>query len=296
MPTINADSCPIHVEVEGPERAPVLMLSNSLGTTLAMWNGQIEPFTRHFRLVRYDRRGHGKSSVPKGPYSMERLGSDVLAVLDGLGIEKINWCGLSMDGMVGQWLGAIAPDRVDKLILSNTARSGLLGFAKTLASECARDNVLVNTVLPGHFDTDRAIELARMRAAREGRPVDDILSDRSRSIPLGRSGAPEEMAAVVAHEVKNPIAGIRGALQVIESRMPPEQRDRAVDAIESGRRFRIPRHFGLLRHWRVKLSEHGVLDLGADRACHHRRPGVHPHRLKVTNGGCFSLSDSLSSC
>jgi len=121
MPDINADGCKIHVEVEGPERAPVLMLSNSLGTNLHMWDDQVAPFTRHFRLVRYDRRGHGQSDVPKGPYSMERLGRDVLAVLDGLGIEKINWCGLSMGGMVGQWLGATSPNRVDKLILSNTA-------------------------------------------------------------------------------------------------------------------------------------------------------------------------------
>jgi 3-oxoadipate enol-lactonase len=121
MPDIDADGCMIHAEVEGPERAPVLMLSNSLGTNLHMWDDQVAPFTRHFRLLRYDRRGHGKSGVPKGPYSMERLGRDVLAVLDKLGIEKINWCGLSMGGMVGQWLGANAPNRVDKLILSNTA-------------------------------------------------------------------------------------------------------------------------------------------------------------------------------
>ena len=70
--------------------------------------------------MRYDRRGHGKSGVPKGPYSMERFGRDVLAVLDALKIKKINWCGLSMGGMVGQWLGANAPDRVEKLVLSNT--------------------------------------------------------------------------------------------------------------------------------------------------------------------------------
>jgi len=97
------------------------MLSNSLGTDLHMWDEQVAPFTRHFRLVRYDRRGHGKSGVPKGPYSMERFGRDVLAVLDGLGVAKTNWCGLSIGGMVGQWLGANAPNRIDKLILSNTA-------------------------------------------------------------------------------------------------------------------------------------------------------------------------------
>ena len=121
MPTIQSNGCPVHVEVEGPEKAPVLMLSNSLGTTLHMWDAQVAPFTQHFRLVRYDRRGHGKSGVPAGPYSMEMLGRDVLAVLDALKIEKANWCGLSMGGMVGMWLGANAPQRVEKLVLSNTA-------------------------------------------------------------------------------------------------------------------------------------------------------------------------------
>src|ERR1700686_1725091 len=121
MPDITTDDgCTIHAEIEGPERAPVLMMSNSLGTNLQMWDEQVAPLTRHFRLVRYDRRGHGKSGAPKGPYTMERLGRDVLAVLDALKIKKTNWCGLSMGGMVGQWLGANAPDRVEKLVLSNT--------------------------------------------------------------------------------------------------------------------------------------------------------------------------------
>ena len=120
MPIVNADGCAIYVELEGPERAPVLMLSNSLGTTLQMWDPQVAPFTQHFRLVRYDRRGHGRSGVPKGPYTMERLGRDVLAILDALGLERISWCGLSMGGMVGQWLGANAPERVEQLVLTNT--------------------------------------------------------------------------------------------------------------------------------------------------------------------------------
>jgi 3-oxoadipate enol-lactonase len=121
MPMINADDgCPIRVEVEGRDGAPVLMLSNSLGTNLHMWDEQATEFAKHFRLVRYDRRGHGQSGVPKGPYSMERFGRDVLSVLDALKIKKISWCGLSMGGMVGQWLGANAPDRIEKLVLSNT--------------------------------------------------------------------------------------------------------------------------------------------------------------------------------
>ncbi len=104
----------------GSDTAPVLMLSNSLGTNLHMWDEQVPEWSKHFRVVRYDRRGHGKSGVPKGPYSMERFGRDVIAVLDGLNIKKTHWCGLSMGGMVGQWLGANAPGRIDKLILSNT--------------------------------------------------------------------------------------------------------------------------------------------------------------------------------
>src|SRR5713101_2880703 len=125
MPIVNADGCAIYVEVDGPERAPALVLSNSLGTTLHMWDAQVAPFTRDFRLVRYDRRGHGRSGVPKGPYTMERLGRDVLAVLDALGIERVNWCGLSMGGMVGQWLGANATERIERLV----REKGVAAFA-----------------------------------------------------------------------------------------------------------------------------------------------------------------------
>jgi len=121
MPTVQSNGCPIHFEVEGAADKPVLMFCNSLGTTLHMWDGQMPAVTRHFRIVRYDRRGHGKSGVPAGPYSMEMLGRDALAVLDAAKVEKTNWCGLSMGGMVGMWLGANAPQRVNRLILSNTS-------------------------------------------------------------------------------------------------------------------------------------------------------------------------------
>jgi 3-oxoadipate enol-lactonase len=120
MPMIDADGCPLNVQVDGAEGAPVLMLSNSLGTNLHMWDDQVPEWSKHFRVVRYDRRGHGKSGVSKGPYSFDRFGRDILAIIDALKIKKINWCGLSMGGMDGQWLGANAPDRVEKLILSNT--------------------------------------------------------------------------------------------------------------------------------------------------------------------------------
>jgi 3-oxoadipate enol-lactonase len=121
MPTIKAgDGCPIHVEVSGSESAPALMLSNSLGTNLHMWDDQAPDFAKHFRLIRYDRRGHGQSGAPKGPYNFDIFGRDILAILDALKIKKANWCGLSMGGMDGQWLGANAPDRIEKLVLANT--------------------------------------------------------------------------------------------------------------------------------------------------------------------------------
>src|SRR3954452_13252064 len=124
MPMIDADGCLLHVSVEGRDGGPTLMLSNSLGCTLQMWEPQMKALTQVFRVIRYDRRGHGKSGVapgPRGPYSMERFGRDVLAILDDLNIDKVHWCGLSMGGMVGQWLGANAPERFGKIILANPA-------------------------------------------------------------------------------------------------------------------------------------------------------------------------------
>lgn len=106
---------------DGSGDSPVLLLANGLGTNLTMWEPQIRCFSKHFRVLRYDQRGHGESSVPPGPYSAEQLGRDVIALLDALEIESCCFCGLSMGGMIGQWLGVNVPDRVSKLVLCNTA-------------------------------------------------------------------------------------------------------------------------------------------------------------------------------
>ena len=101
---------PHHV-VTGPEDAPPLVLSNSLGATLAMWDPQADALAEHFRLIRYDTRGHGGSDIPPGPYSIDDVGSDVVELLDHLGIERAHFAGLSLGGMTGMWLGANAPER-----------------------------------------------------------------------------------------------------------------------------------------------------------------------------------------
>ena len=118
---LEVDGARIHYRVEGPDTAPVLMLSNSLGTDLTMWDPQIAALARGWRVLRYDTRGHGESSAPPGPYTIERLGRDVLGILDGLAIERAHFCGLSMGGMIGMWLGVNAPARIGKLALCNTA-------------------------------------------------------------------------------------------------------------------------------------------------------------------------------
>lgn len=120
MPMIDADGCLLNVAVDGRDSGPTLILSNSLGCTMAMWEPQLPALSKLFRVIRYDRRGHGKSGM-NGPVSMERYGRDVLAILDDLNIDRAHWCGLSMGGMVGQWLGANAPDRFEKMILANTS-------------------------------------------------------------------------------------------------------------------------------------------------------------------------------
>ena len=110
-----------NVRVDGPEKAPVIMLSNSLGTNLHMWDGQIAALTKYFKVVRYDSRGHGKSPVTGGAYSIAGLGRDALAIMDALQLDRVHWLGLSKGGMVGQWLLANARERIGRAILANTA-------------------------------------------------------------------------------------------------------------------------------------------------------------------------------
>ncbi len=118
---VEIDGARIHYRFDGPAGAPVVMLANSLGADLSMWDRQIEALARSFRVLRYDARGHGASSVTPGPYDIDRLGRDAVGLLDALAVERSHFCGLSLGGIVGMWLGSHAPGRLRTLALCNTA-------------------------------------------------------------------------------------------------------------------------------------------------------------------------------
>jgi len=120
MPFADLSELRIHYSLTGPDSGPVLVLSSSLGGNLPMWDPQLAAFSSRYRLLRYSTRGHGQSSAPPGPYSIELLANDVLNLLDALRFDRVHFCGLSMGGQTGMWLGQHAPCRLHKLVLCNT--------------------------------------------------------------------------------------------------------------------------------------------------------------------------------
>ncbi len=115
------DGVRVAYRLDGDAALPVLILSNSIGASLHMWDGEVAALSRVFRVLRYDTRGHGASGVPEGAYSLDRLGRDVLELMDALKIQRAHFLGLSLGGIIGQWLGVHAPERIDRLILANTS-------------------------------------------------------------------------------------------------------------------------------------------------------------------------------
>lgn len=121
MPELNVKDVRLNYQTFGDATHPALVLSNSLGTNLSMWKSQVEFFKKNFYVICYDTRGHGASSTPAGPYTVEQLGQDVIDLLDHLKVEKASFCGISMGGLVGQWLAIHKAERLNKVIVCNTA-------------------------------------------------------------------------------------------------------------------------------------------------------------------------------
>ena len=121
MPLIHAGGLRQYYRIDGSDGQPALLLLHSLGCDHAQWDAQAADFQPYFRVLRYDLRGHGGTDAPDGEYTIELLARDALALADGLGIERFALCGLSLGGMIGQWLAARAPERVTHVVLANTS-------------------------------------------------------------------------------------------------------------------------------------------------------------------------------
>lgn len=121
MPAAEFDGVRIHYRFDGPPDVPVLVLSNSLGTDLHMWDKVVAAMSARYRILRYDTRGHGQSSVPEPPYTIPQLAGDLVKLLDFLHLERVHLCGLSLGGMTAIWLGIHEPSRFNRLIFANTA-------------------------------------------------------------------------------------------------------------------------------------------------------------------------------
>ena len=176
--------------LDGPSRAPVLMMAHAMGTSHRIWDGQARRLARRFRVLRYDWRGHGATSVPPGPYALAELVADAKALLDVLRVQRVHWVGLSTGGVIGQGLALAFPDRIASLALCNSmARSGQwyaewaserhrvarsegmsaiweltdrLWFTDTFVDACPRSyesvrDVFVRTSVPGYISATSAV-------------------------------------------------------------------------------------------------------------------------------------------
>jgi 3-oxoadipate enol-lactonase len=180
---MSAEPTAVHHVVEGPEAAPAVVLLNSLGTDLGMWEPQARALRTEFRVVRLDTRGHGRSPVPPGPYSLADLGGDLLALLDRLEIERACLCGVSLGGSTAVWTAAHAPERVESLVACFTSayfgpadpwleRAALV---RAEGTEAIADAVLERWFTPAFGQRDPDL-LARMRASLVATPAEGYAS------------------------------------------------------------------------------------------------------------------------
>jgi 3-oxoadipate enol-lactonase len=170
---------PLHYTVDGPRDAPVLVLGSSLGTTGAMWDPQLPLLTGKLRVVRYDHRGHGRSPVPPGPYQIADLGSDVLSMMDGLGVDRVHIGGLSLGGMVAMWVASHAPERVDRMtLLCTSAKFGPPEMWRTRAATVRAEGIeaiadaVIGRWFPAEFAAREPGIVAELRATLVSTPVE----------------------------------------------------------------------------------------------------------------------------
>lgn len=214
--------------VEGPRDAPVVVLGNSLGTNLAIWDAVVAELSPHLRVVRYDHRGHGDSSAPPGPYDIADLGRDVLSLLDTVGVDRAAYCGVSMGGMVGLWLAAHAPERVEALgaFCTSACPGNPEAWAQRAATVTAAgstapivDAVVSRWVTPD-FAAQHPDDVAALREMLLGSP------------PLGYAACCGVLERI---DLRGVLAGIRAPTLVVggaqDQALPPDHAERIAAAI-----------------------------------------------------------------
>jgi 3-oxoadipate enol-lactonase len=227
-------SVEVHYDLEGPIASPVVMLSNSLGTDLGMWDGQLDALAEHFRVLRYDQRGHGRSPAPPGPYTIAELAGDALDLLERLGLERVSFCGVSIGGMTGQWLAVNAPERIDRLALCCTSahlppREMWTERAETVLTEGM--SAVVDAALERWFTP----EFREQSPDVVGRTRQTLL----RTPPEGYAGCCE---AIGSHDLRGQLGEIRAPTLVIaggdDPATPPDHGRQIAEAVD-GARFEL---------------------------------------------------------
>jgi 3-oxoadipate enol-lactonase len=224
----------VHDLLEGPPAADAVVLSNSLGATLHMWQPQAAALAQSERVLRYDMRGHGGSPVPPPPYTLADLGADLIALLDRHGVERASLCGVSLGGMVSMWVAAHAPERVRRLVLCST--SALLGppqawaeraaLVRRSGTEAVADTVVARWFTPA-FAARRPDVVAAVRAELAATPADgyaaccEVVGAMDLRADLGSIAAPTLVIGAAADPSTPPeharaiAAGIPGARLVV---------------------------------------------------------------------------------
>ena len=235
MPFTHCDGVRIHWRADGPAEAPALILVGSLGSDLHVWDPVVDGLARSFRVIRIDKRGHGASESPPGDYSMQRLGLDVLAVADAVGAATFHYAGVSIGGMIGMWLAQNHPQRLSRLVLSNTtAHVDPSGYGERIASVRAHgmtsvaDTVIARWFTPGYAGRHPAHHAAVRQA---------LLS----IDPTGYTGC---CAAIRDMTIEARLAGIQVPTLVIAGSLdlstPAEQGRRIAAAIPGARYLELP--------------------------------------------------------
>jgi len=208
----------VQYRIEGRANAPALLLCHAAGSNLTLWDEQIPALREHFRVVRYDSRGHGASDAPLGPYTIDRLAADALTVLDAAGIARASFCGISFGGMVGQTLATQAPTRLERLVIANSAPTGGLPemWNARIATVTANgmgaivDSTLERWLMP-EFRASNPAAVARVRAMLEATPVAGYVGccaairDLDTRAALGRIALPT-LVIVGDHDPSTPAA------------------------------------------------------------------------------------------